>query len=195
MNLDRVASAQGDVRPPCAGQVYKVLVVAHAATRPPSWRYLGALVPPNIEGEQASPQSILSTHKQLHSFGRCDRCHQIGHRIQNACRLAGFKCAAWQIREYACQAGCLTRKNIQGRAVASYGRYVDPGQGTLHCKIIDQVPRLEVIGSIEDQLRLLQQILNVLRHKIGDLWLNYNPGIERCNFSRRRNCFGCCLRK
>src|SRR5579864_3605951 len=116
---------------------------------------LGVLVGPDIERKQsaAKPRGVAIGDQKLQGFSRGDRCHEVHRGVQDTRGFAGLHYAVRGVREDAGQACGLPGYYIQRDCVASYRGAVDPWQGALDGKVVDQVAGLEIVRAIEDQVR------------------------------------------
>ena len=94
------------------------------------------------------------------------RCIARGH----GARRRGFAEQAGQTRRAA-------GDNAQDRAFAADDTAVDPRHVALDAKLVDELPRLEVVGPIEDNVGAGETFLGVARDEIGHERLDGDLGI------------------
>src|SRR5205085_2608626 len=100
VNLNRISSAQCDVRSAFARQMNETVLSTGSAARPrvPS-RHLPTLIFPDIERQQCAANLLFCTDQNLDGFGSSNRRNHIHNGTQHSCRLAGFNCSLWRIRK------------------------------------------------------------------------------------------------
>src|ERR1019366_7979337 len=94
--------------------------------------------------------------------------HGGDNHVQYAGGFAGGLRARRRVRVDAAQARGAAGDHRHGDAVAGHGRPVDPRDAAAHGKIVDQVARLEVVGAIQDDIGIAQQLRRVGAGEIGD---------------------------
>src|SRR5579859_2130990 len=102
MDLDRVSTAQGDLRPALACQMGELTLFTRLAAG--AWLGrgdLGLLIAPYVKREQCAAQLVLCAHQKFDGLSRLDRPHKIDRAIQDSRCVAGFHRAFRRSREYA----------------------------------------------------------------------------------------------
>ena len=94
----------------------------------------------------------LGAYQQLDGFGGGNGGCQVYGGVEDSGGFAGLEGTARWIGKKTCQAGGFPRQHVHRDAIAAHGSGVDPGEGSLHRKVIDEVAGLEVVGAVEDQV-------------------------------------------
>ena len=87
------------------------------------------------------------------------------------------------------------RNDIEGCAIATYGRAIDPRQSPADREVVDQIARLEIIRAIQHQLGRIQQFSDVGRRQISHLGFHRNICVDCGEPALRGNGFGQTLQR
>ena len=134
----------------------------------------------------------IATGEELDGFGGLERGDEIDDRAQHANRVAGFleTLAAAIGGEQAREAWRQTRANGHSEPVAGDGGGVNPGLAGFDGEFVDQKPRLEIVGAVENYVETREQLPDVARvHIRYDAFHGY-AGIEGPQFALGRHGLG-----
>src|SRR5580698_28775 len=191
VDLNGITATKCNVRPAFASQVREFVTVAgRAAGAGLVGDDFGAVVLPHIEGQQSVAEVVGCSDQKLESFSGRDGGRQSHGRIQDSGSLAGFERALRRAGEYASQAGGLARQDVESHAVAADGCGIDPGKRILDREIVDQVPCLEIICTIEDEFDIFKQRSDVGWSQVGNARFDNDLGVESSDFARSGDGFG-----
>src|ERR1043166_7774203 len=168
VDLYRVAAAEAD-RGTASIQVRELAPDTGRTIRVASRRVnLADLTGPDIRRGQETVYPTGATRQDLKRVARLKRSDRRGHRPQHACRLTSGLGALRRLRVNALQTRRDSRNDRQLEPVAANRRAVNPGDPPVDGSIVDQVARLEVIGSIENQVDAFEKLRGIRGREIRD---------------------------
>ena len=165
VNLDGIATAEGDVWAAFAGEMGEDALAADCAGG--IWFGGADFAPgagPEIEGEDGSAREVVLIREELECFGDLNGGGEVDGGAEDAGGIAGFDRAHGLLGEDAREAGCGSQGPRSGEIVGRFGEDghggrvgayscgVDPGFGLLDGIVVDEVSGLEVVGGIEDEV-------------------------------------------
>src|SRR5262249_34531945 len=115
--------------------------------------------------------------KKLQRSGCLESGNRRRDRIENARCLARGLGGMGSLRIHTAQARAL-RKDRHRYAVTPDSGPVDPRQSAAHAIIIDEVAGFEIIGPVEHQGGVTQQVIDVRRSQVGYYARNLHAGID-----------------
>ncbi len=191
VDLDGVASAEGDVGAGFAVEIAEVMALAGLAVRAGLRDgHLRALVAPEVVGEQGAADAVARAHEELQALGRLDRSKEVHRGVEDAGGIAGLNDAGGGGGKDAAQAGGLAGDDVHGKTIGADGCRIYPGNAVLHGEIVDEVAGLEVVGSVEDEIGAREERFRVGRNQVRDGGFHHNMGVETGDIARRRGGFG-----
>ena len=193
VDLNGVAAAKRDVGTGSAGKMDEAAVVADLTAR--AWIGGGDLGMveagcsgglPKIEGDKGSAKEMMLSGEDFQGFGDLQGRREVDRRRENAHRVAGLNRTRRRLRKDASEAGsglelrltewwdltrrrcerCRPGKDCHGGGVGTNSGGINPGKTLLHSEVVEQIAGFEVVGSVEEQIRRAEQILNVSGNKI-----------------------------
>src|SRR5713226_4722875 len=84
-----------------------------------------------------------------------------GDGAKDAGRFAGWLGSAGRLRIHASKTGMIAGQYRHGQSVTADGSPVDPGDFVADGVIVDQIAGFEVIGTVEDEDGLAEQIVDI----------------------------------
>jgi hypothetical protein len=190
--LNGIAATHGDMRLSLSREVGKIAIDAGATAGVAGHTYGLKMTAPNVAGNEAAVESLLMTSEQLYGFGHLYRGDQIHNGTENADGVAGFLETGEGIsalKEASKASGC-TWQDSHGQAVAAHGGSIDPGLTRFHGKIVHQETRLKVVSTVENQIKVFQQLLYVAGVNISDHPFDGDARIDGLQLALRGNGFG-----
>src|SRR5205823_4926833 len=135
---------------------------------------------PDIEIDQFAVDLVEPAGEDLDRLRRLEAGDDVDDGRQDA---GGFASAAFARRrgrlEDAAQARRLTRQDRHRLAVAANAAAVDPRLIQFHSGVVNQVADLEIIGAVENQIGVVDQLGNIRPVDVGDDRLDVDGGIDR----------------
>jgi hypothetical protein len=198
VDLDGVAAAEGDVGAAFSGEMGEDALAADGAGRVRGGSiYFAAGAGPEIEGQEGSAYQVGLASEEFEGFGDLDGGGEIDGSIKDAGGVAGFHGTGWGFGEDAGKTGSREQgvgsRRLRGRlrfgedghggGVGAYGCGVDPGFGLLDGVVVDEVTGLEVVGGVEDEVGGGEQFVDVGGHKVGDVGVDGDGGVEESDLA------------
>ena len=163
VNLHRVSSAKRNVWTPFAGQVNELLACRRSGTPDQVSMPPPQLVRCAIDRKKAGSAACCLSHLQgVSSLPSPPPTPQNSPQNSGFLRCRRCRPRRRALRKNAAQARSLSREHIHRDPIASDRRRIDPGQGVLHCVVVDQISSLEVVGAIENQLHSAKHCFGVI---------------------------------
>jgi hypothetical protein len=190
-DLDGVAAAQDRRRARGAG--HGVVELPGGAGRAP--RRAAAqvehveLARPEIDGDEPGEQIFGVSGKQLQRLRHLDAGDHVHDGRDHARGVAGGAGARGRpLLEQAAQARRDLRTDEQRQAVGAHAGPVDPGNARAHADVVEQEPRLEVVGAVQDEVGAGEQGVRVVGDEVGHDPAHLDVRVQRAQvcFRRRR---------
>ena len=116
---------------------------------------------------------ISAARYQLERFGNLDRGDDADDRHDYTGCVAGRSTrSGWRLLKNATQAGCLMRPNRHRYAVRANRRAVDPIRVVLHARVVDEIARGEVVGAVENDVAIADELFDVGVIDVRDVWFD-----------------------
>jgi hypothetical protein len=152
VNLDRVATAEGDVRLSHSLKIGKVAEGAGTACGVSGNADGLEMASPNIAGDKPALECVLATRENFESFRRFKRGNEIDDGAEDANGITGFL-ETMAIRgglQKASEARGYAGPDGHGQAIAGDGGSINPGAGELDSIVVNQEAGLEVVRAVEN---------------------------------------------
>jgi len=207
VDLDGVASAEGDVRATFSGEMSEDAFATDFAVR----KWLGggdlrSLACPEIEGEQGSAHEMRLTGEEFEGFGDLKGGGEVDGGGEDAGGIAGLDRTCGGLGEDAGEAGgggCaeiwnrrsfdsalraalrmthiifrVSWEDVHCGGVGGNGGGVYPGLGLLNGVVVEEVSGLEVVGRVEDDLGGAEELRDVAGDEVSDVGVDLDGGVE-----------------
>ena len=116
---------------------------------------------------------ISAARYQLERFGNLDGGDDADDRHDYTGCVAGRSTrSGWRLLKNATQAGCLMRPNRHCYAVGANRRAVDPILVVLHARVVDEIARGEVVGAVENDVAIADELFDVGVIDVRDVWFD-----------------------
>lgn len=178
VNLDRIASAHGDVGLGFALEISEIAPGACAAVRVARDAERLEVAAPDVAGDEAAVQGFGAACQKLYGFGGFQGSDQVDDGAEDADGVAGFLEAGLLRIHEAGEARRGSRADGHREAVAGDGGGVNPGLVILDGKVVDQETRFEIVGAIEDEIEAGKQVGGVARREVSDDAFHGDTGID-----------------
>ncbi len=139
----------------------------------------GALVGPEVEGEEGAAEEMGLAGEEFEGFGGLDGGGEVDGGAEDAGGVAGFDWAGGGSGEEAGEAGGLGwGQDGHGGGVGADGGGVDPGDGLLDGEVVEEVAGFEVVGAVEEEMRAGEERVDVGGDEVGDDGFDLDGGVE-----------------
>jgi hypothetical protein len=183
VNLDGIATAHGDVGLSFTIEVGEFATDAGAAVRVARDADGLEVAGPDVAGDEAAMQGFGAAGQELHGFGCFERSDQVNDGAEDADGVAGLLEAVLLSFHQAGEARRGSGADGHGEAVTGHGGGVNPGHAVLDGKIVDQETRLEIVGSIEDEIEAGEQVSGVAWAEVGDDAFHGYTGVDEAELA------------
>lgn len=152
---------------------------------------LGALIGPEVVGEESTAHQVGLVGEELEGFGGLDGGGEVDGGGEDARGVAGLDRAGGGLGEDAGQAcgGGVTcsgsacglrrlREDVHGGRVGADGGGVNPRFGLLDAVVVEEVAGLEVVGGVEDEVGGGEELVDVVRDEVCDVRVDGDVGVE-----------------
>lgn len=185
VDLDRVPSAEGDLRAACALEMRETVVGADLAVGPRgAGADLGVVAGPEIQRKERAPQGRGVSGEELEGFGDGERGGEVDGGVENAGGVAGFHDARRRCREDAGQAGGpfglseVRGQDVHCGGVGADGSGIDPRLLLLDGVVVEKITGFEVVCGIEEDVRVAEQGVDIGGGKVSDMRVDGDLGVE-----------------
>ena len=151
---------------------------------------LGMLIQPDVVGQQGAAKLVAGADEELEGLGGGDGGDKVDGRIQDAGGVAGLDQAAWGLGKDAGEAGGFTGENVESDGVAADGGGVNPGEIFADGVIVDEITSFEIVGAVEDELHVGEEVGDVAGHEVGDVGFDDDFRVEGADFAGRGDGLG-----
>jgi len=204
VDLDRVSPAHGDVGLGLPFEMAKFVGNANA-TCGVAFDSDGLMsAGPDIKRDEPRIFTYIRSDKELRGFGGFDGSDYSGSRVENSDGVTGFIGAGrdWRMRaainggaiciraEQTCEAGSRARANGHRDAITADDSSVYPRDAEFYGGIIQEKARLEIIGTVEEDVMSGEQFFGVARSEVGDDAFDAHAAVDGAQAALGGNGFG-----
>ena len=144
---------------------------------------LGTAIGPKIKGKKGFAEPVRGTGEELKGLaGRDGGNGRRGCAHHSGC-ITGFKTPYGGGRNHARKAGSLRGYDVQRYAVTPYDSAIYPRHIPLNREIINEIASFEIIGSVENQVGLVEHCVDVRRNQVGDAGVHAHGAVEQGDLS------------
>ena len=152
----------------------------------PAYVHLPHVVLPEIDHRQAAGNGRAVAAEDFDGLAGLDRRDQAHDRAQDAGHVAGGRAAGrGALGHQAAEASGFAGQDGHRLPFGPHAAAVDPRQPELHRRVVDQEPRLEIVGPVEDHVDAIAKPFDVRRIDVGHHRLDGHGGIDPSQFFGR----------
>jgi tetratricopeptide (TPR) repeat protein/predicted Ser/Thr protein kinase len=140
-------------------------------------RLLG--VRPHVDRDEPRREGLAPPGQDLDRLRRLERRHHADRRAQDARRVARRRAPRrGQVRHHAPEAGALPGDHREHHPVAPHAAAVHPRLPELHARVVEEEPRLEVVGAVEHKVGVGDEPFDVPRVHVGHARLDGDVAVD-----------------
>src|SRR5215470_2641962 len=163
------------------------VLAAERTLRIPSELHLAHAHAEGVIRHEAPDERLPDPEEKLHGLSRLYHSDHAWERAQDPGLASGGNEARWRWRGIeAAVAGALVRREDRGHAFELENRAVDVSLAREVAGIVDEIARVEVVGSIDDEVVVLDDVHHVVHVDAHGQLDDLHIGVERLDGLRAR---------